>query len=386
MRAEIDMRLPGDLLIESSIDAMVAIGTDDTITAWNRAASFLFNIPAEKAIGNSIFKILASFHEDAELKSAIQSAKEGKKSLIVASEQFAHRRHVETHVIPLRKTETVAGVLLLIHDVAHRIAKEQELRKLNVELQNRLRQLRLASTELAQLTHIASHNIWQPIREIYTTVEGLLRTEAGVIGNHGRASFRRIQSSLNRMNLLLDDITTLTQINITNPPQEIVRLEEVVNELRTQFAKKFHDSGTKLTVGQLCDVPAHRNQVLLLLQHIFSNVIKFAGEEAPKIHISSEKIKYVAKTNDTIKTGDYYLVSVRFNGAAFDNTGFLATLNVADNAEVQNYTGPAIAIILATKIMEVHAGFIATEKLPGGDTTINCFFPVNGPEQSTEKT
>ena len=73
------------------------------------------------------------------------------------------------------------------------------------ELKSRLRQLHVTGSELSQLTHIASHNIRGPIREIYTTVEGLLRTEAGTISNHGRASFRRIQSSLNRMNLLLDD-------------------------------------------------------------------------------------------------------------------------------------------------------------------------------------
>lgn len=376
MRAGTEKHRPGDLLIESSI-AMIAIDNDGIITAWNNAASLLFDRSREEAKDWPLLKAIPSVKDDPDLHTAIERAMEGNKSFLSATADLPHRRHVETHVIPLQQDNRVVGVMLVIHDVSHRIAKELELRRLNDELKNRLRQLHLTTNELAQLTHIASHNIRGPIREIYTTVEGLLRTEAGVMSHSGRASFRRIQSSLNRMNLLLDDIVTLTQINIVEHPSTNVSLEELVKELKTELGKKMEDTETTLTVGEVCDIRAHRPQVMLLLHHIFSNIIKFTTPGPPQIHLHCEKTLYISQNGDTARTGEYYLLSITHNSFAFDNVDAAPTLQVPDNIDPRYYTGPAIALVIAGKIMEVHAGFLTIDKTVKGNTRINCYFPAN---------
>lgn len=376
MSAEMGKHLTVDLLLESSIDAMIAIGNDENITAWNNKATILFDWIRDKTYGKHLFNVLPSLKEDVAFREAIRFARDGKKSFLPASGEFIHRRHIETHIIPLRKADTIVGIMLLMHNVSHRIAKELELQKLNEELQYRLREWHRATNELAQLTHITSHNIRTPIREIYTIVEGLLVTEAGVISHSGRAAFRRIQSSLNRMNLLLDDIITLTQINLEDRPANLVNLEALLQELRTQFAKKLRDSKTMLTVGELCEVRAHRNQLLLLLQQIFSNVIRFAAPGPPHIHIHCEKTCYTSKNNDHSKNGQYYLLTITHNGSIFDNIDPRATLQVDDNTDIHHYTGSVIAIMIAGRIMEVHSGFLEMESTEQGHTKINCFFPV----------
>lgn len=370
-------QLPGDLLFESSIDVMIAIDMNGIITAWNSAATTLFNYKASEVLGKPITDIVPTAITDGELLKAIGEAHKGFKGFLPASASIPHRSLVETHVIPLRKDDAVMGILLLKHDVSYRIAKEKELQSLNAELQNRLRQLHLTSTELSQLTDIASHNIRGPIREIYTTVEALLSSEARVMSHSGRASFRRIQSSLNRMSLLLDDIVTLTQINVAGRPEEMVNMDDMVSELKTQFAKKITDSKTDLSFGDLCEIRAHRNQVLLLLQQIISNLIKFTENVAPKIRIECRKADYIAKDH-TGKTGSYYRLSISHNGTVFDQVDAGLELNVTDNKNFQNYTGPAIAMVIAGRVMEVHNGFLLVEKTGNGDTRIDCYFPDFG--------
>ena len=375
MGAGVQTKLPGDILFESSIDAMIAMDCGQIVTAWNHAASNLFDRGKDDAMGKALFDLLPSTAADDDLQEAIRHARGGMKGFLPASSLHPHRRHSEIHVIPLQATEENAGVMLLVHDVSHRIVMEIELKTLNQELQKRLRQLRLVSSELAQLTHIASHNIRKPIRDIYTALEGLLTKEASVMSNSGRAAFRRIQSSLNRMNLLLDDINILTQINISAAPETSVSMEDLLEELKSQFAKSLQENGVQLSVGSVCSITGHRSQVLLLLQHIFSNLLKFIPDTKPFIHVNCEEFYYEPKKENAGRPGRYFVLCVTHNSPAFVGAEPGPKLVVLDNADIRNYTGPAITMVIAATIMEAHGGFLTVEKASVGNTIINCFFP-----------
>ena len=379
MKTHTETHSPSDLMIESSIDTMIAIGTDELVISWNSSATILFDRIQDEVLGKSLFYVLPSLKNDSSLRTAIHWAMEGKKSYLPSSDDFPHRKHVEIHVIPLCKHRVIEGVMLLIHDVSHRIANERELQRVNEELQNRVRQLHIMSSEFAQLTHVASHNIRGPIREIYTLVEQLLRSEARVMSGSGRASFRRMQSSLNRMNILLDDIITLSQINIAERPDSFINISELVNEIRIQFEKKLEESKTVLTTGELNDIIAHRNQILLLLQQIFLNVIKFTAPDPPRINVQSSKTLY-SKTNDDKHTQEYFLLSVTHNSSVFDEVDSGKKLDVSNGTDMRNYTGPAIAMIIAARIMEAHSGFLVMEKSSQKENKIDFFFPANNHE------
>ncbi|HEY0434395.1 MAG TPA: PAS domain-containing protein [Chitinophagaceae bacterium] len=373
MKANVDSKVPFELLIESSIDAMIAIDTAGTVITWNQAATLLFNMPAADTIGKPLYSTLKSFAQDPALEATIEFARQGKKSYLPASPDHFHRSHLETHIIPLREQDKVIGVMLLLHDVSHRIAKEKELQHLNSELEYRLRQLHLTTNELNRLTNVASFNIRGPIREIYTIVEGLLRTDASALSNNGRAAFRRIQSSLNRMNLLLDDIVTLTQINNINQPEALVDVRQLVQDLNADLAKKLREAKAVIDEGQLGNIRAHQTQVMLLLQQFVLNMLKFADQSPPRIRIETTRLESRSKDGDP---GEFDVLSITHNGSVFTNVESQMNLETGDDANIRNYAGPAMAMAIAAKIMDVHRGFIKVEKKPDG-TTINCFFPAD---------
>ena len=362
----------GDLLIESSIDAMIATDGNDKILVWNKAATVFFKVKKDEAIGKPLPAVLVSAKSDEEFLEAIAQAKKGNKSFLPATPAFTHRAHVETHIIPIKISNNARGVMLLVHDVSHRIANEKELQALNSELQKRLRQLNLTTYELANLTHIATHNVKEPLRTIYTAIEFVIQSEVKNMTDNGRASFRRIQSALTRVSLLLDDVITLTQINIAQQPEHMVDMEELVHELTSALKSKFSSNNVQFTTGSLCEIRAHRNQVILLIQHILLNAIRFNKSEKPRLHLNCEKVK--------LKEGDYYRLSITHNGDGFEAKKRGTSFEFNVNPEEKQYNQSAIASIIAAKVMEAHGGFLEIEQNKPGETEVKCYFPSESPQ------
>jgi PAS domain S-box-containing protein len=365
-----------EMLIESSIDAIIAIDNARNVIAWNSAASAIYNKHSSGVLGKPIHKILPSIEKDEEITRAISHAENGFKSFVPASKEFEHRLHVETHIIPLKNGKCVTGVMLLVHDVSHRIKAEETLQYLNNELQDRIRQLQATSRELAYLTYVATHKIRGPIRNIYTAIEGLIKTEAASLSNSGRASFRRMQSSLNRMNLLLDDIITLTEINIVEKPRSMIKIEEVVEEILKSLEQKIAETRVVVNIGELCEIRAHKSQLVLLLHHMVYNIIKFNQSEIPVISISCHKKNIKKDEFKDIKGGDYYMLTIHHNGAALDNQATDTTAESFEKLNENSYKGYSMVLPIATKIMEVHGGFLTIENNTDKESSLKCFFPA----------
>jgi PAS domain S-box-containing protein len=154
------------MLIDCSIDAIIAIDCNYTVIAWNQAAAFMYNVPKKQALGRSLFKLIASLEEDTETVTAIDSALKGHKTFVPASKLYAHRKHSENHYIPLCDNDgNVCGVMNIVHDVAHRIKAERELQRLNEELKKQYRQLKATADELASFTFITSNKIKEPYKK-----------------------------------------------------------------------------------------------------------------------------------------------------------------------------------------------------------------------------
>ena len=205
------------------------------------------------APGKSLFKLIGGLENDRETVNAINNALKGHKTFVPASRLQTHRKHSENHYIPLTDNDNniIIGVMNIVHDVAHRIKAERELQRLNEELKKQYKQLKATADELASFTYITSNKIKEPIRNIYTGVEHLIKVEASRLTDSGKATFRRMQSSLSRMDLLLDDILSIAQISILEKSSTLVDLTELVKEVSQEIKSKF-DTNPVIKIGELC--------------------------------------------------------------------------------------------------------------------------------------
>jgi PAS domain S-box-containing protein len=375
-----------DILIDHSIDAIIAIDTDCNVITWNKAAAIMYRINKNAAMGKSIFKLLPGIEEDKEMANAIQHALNGYKSFVPAYKQFAYRTHAENHFIPLKnKDDIVIGVMNIVHDVAHRIKAERQLQQLNEELEKRYRQLQVTSEELASFTYITSNKIKEPLRQIYTGIEHLIQAEAGKLSDAGKASFRRMQSSVNRMDLLLEDILSLAQISILQKPDTLVDLDELLKDV-SKTIKRLKEKDANIVIEKLCTIPGHKSYLYLLFYNLLDNALKFNEHEVPEIKITCEEVSLDEKANNPFSETEYYKIGITDNGIGFDAADVEKIFKMFEKLHDKKYKGSGTGLTIARKIMTAHNGFITAESEPGKSTTFYCYFPATDTENNNHKT
>ena len=365
-----------ELLNDFSIDAIIAIDPGSKVIAWNRTAAIVYGHSKKQVLGKSLSQVIPGIELDAETIKAIDQALKGHKTFVPASTLYAHRKHRENHYIPLNDNDgNIIGVMNIVHDVAHRIKAEQQLQYLNDELEKRYRQLKSTSDELASFTFITSNKIKEPIRHIYTGVEHLIKAEAGRLTDSGKATFRRMQSSLNRMDLLLDDILSLAQISILQNPDADVDVNAIVKEVTAEIETKA-DRRIKIIVEDLCVIKGHKNYLHLLFYNLLDNAVKFNKSHEPEVKVSCEKILLDEPIGVLLPGIEYYKITIADNGIGFDMTDAERIFGMFEKLHDKGYKGSGVGLTLAKKIMEAHNGFITVESTPGVGSSFDCFFPV----------
>lgn len=363
-----------ELLVDRSIDAVIAMDTQYHIIAWNKTAAMMYGIPKNEAMGKSVFGIMPVLQEDREARNAIERAIGGMKTFVPSSKEFAYRQHAENHFIPLKNDNgKITGVMNIVHDVAHRIKAEQQLQQLNEELEKRYKQLQTSAEEIASFTSIASDKIKAPMRQVYTGIEHLIHTEARRLTDSGKAAFRRIQSSISRMDLLLDDILRLTQISILQKPDALVDLDELMEEVQKAI-QKVPNRQLRISRGNLCKIPGHKNYLFVLFYNLLDNSIKFNEKPEPEIEISCQNVWL---NNESNVESEYLKVSVRDNGIGFEAQDTEKIFTMFGKLHEKKYKGSGMGLAIARKIMSAHNGFIMAESEPGKGSSFHCFFPVD---------
>jgi PAS domain S-box-containing protein len=364
-----------ELLNDFSIDAVIAIDINHNIIAWNRTAAVFYGHSKKEATGRSIFMLIPGLREDKESVHAIEQALKGYKTFVPASKQHAHRTHSENHYIPLKDNDgNIIGVMNIVHDVAHRIKAEQQLQYLNEELEKRYRQLQATSQELATFTYITSNKIKEPIRQVYTGIEHLITVEASRLSNSGKATFRRMQTSLTRMDLLLDDILSVAQISILERSYTPVDLTSLAKEVRADVERKT-DKRPIIHIHELCVINGHHNYLYRLFYSLLQNAVKFNESPQPVVDVSCEKT--VLENSSASLSVEYYKVTITDNGIGFEDADKNRIFTVFEKLHGNKYKGSGIGLTMAKKIMDAHDGFITAESIPGQGSSFHCYFPVS---------
>ncbi len=365
-----------DMLNDCSIDRVMAIDTSWRIIAWNKTSASISGLPKEEVYGKKLLEVFPAFAADPEMMQALNLAMAGTKTAVPAYKDHFNRHYYENHFIPLKDQEGhIIGVLNIMHDVAHRLKAEQELQRLNIALKKKYEQLERANEELSTFTYITTHNIREPLRQFYSFIEILIRTEAKALSDSGKASLRRMQGSLSRMNLQLDDIVALARINSLAGDGIPIKLNEVLQEAITKQEEKLQSAGVQVTAGDLPTVIGHHDMLYYLCYYLLGNAIRFRKpNQQLNVTIKSEQVLYPAREAEQLTGRSLHKVSFIDNGAGFQQEDAESMFMMAHQTP-QQQAGAGLAI--CRKIMLTHDGFIEAEGWPGNGAAFHCYFPVH---------
>ena len=240
----------------------------------------------------------------------------------------------------------------LERQVAERDRAEQEIVKLNSQLEDRVRdrtaQLEVANQELEAFAYSVSHDLRAPLRAIDGFSQALVDDFPTEAPEEARRYVTRIRLATARMGQLIEGLLNLSRVSRGAMERADVDLSEIARQFVAELQQREPERQVDVSIWD--DVHAEGDPRLLraVLENLIGNAWKFSARaERPRIEIGALRVR----GNRT-----YF---VRDNGAGFD-------MRFANNLfqpfqrlhATQEFSGTGIGLATVKRIVKRHGGKI----------------------------
>jgi signal transduction histidine kinase/CHASE3 domain sensor protein len=249
---------------------------------------------------------------------------------------------------------------------------------LNIELQDRYRELEKSNKELASFNHVASHDLQEPLRKIQTFISRVSDADKDIMSDSAKNYIIKIEASAKRMRVLIDDLLLFSRTNTTKKEFIKTALTELLSNAEAELAEIISEKGAVITAGKLPKLEVIPYQIEQLFINLIGNSLKYSQQDSvPKITIESEKIDssdYSEILDQSIKK--FHKITFTDNGMGFDPQ-FKETIFVLFQRlhSKTDYPGTGIGLAICKKITENHKGYITADSIPGKGSVFTVFLP-----------
>lgn len=354
------------LILQSALDAIIMINSNDEIIFWNPQAEFIFGWKSEDVIGKLFSKIInpksiKDLNNDTQQKYnyAHQEYRFNELMELIARKKNEEEFPIELTILPIE--DEIQGITFcaFIRDISHRKSREKEISR-----QNKI--LKLQNVELEQFTYLTSHDLQEPLLTLTSFAELLLEEHTEALNDEGKLFVEYINKSADRMRNLVAGLMEYARIGKNEIPT-ILNCEQIVNDVILDLNVKIIKSNAIVNVKYLPQLNGFKTDIRLLFQNLISNAIKFSRENAtPTVTISC------------IDNGNEYIFCVEDNGIGIDKNNkeqIFIIFKQLNNRE--NYTGYGIGLAHCKKIIKLHGGEIWVESVLGEGSQFKFSIPKN---------
>ena len=239
---------------------------------------------------------------------------------------------------------------------------EEELERLNKDLESAVRELKQANEELQEFAHVTAHDLKTPLRAIGTLAGWLLKDYADKFDEQGKKKVGMLFTRARQMNALIDDILRYSRVGHDITKKQRVDLNAVLSEVIAGI-----DPPENIEITIESEMPVLKCEKVHIIQ-IFQNLL-------------SNAIKYMDKPSGQIKIGcaeqdAFWRFSVIDNGCGIERKHYerifklFQTLSPCDGVE---NTGIGLSIV--KKIVELNDGSVSVESEVGKGSTFIFTLP-----------
>lgn len=354
-------------IIETTDDAISAMGIDGLVTDWNRSAEKLYGYTAEEVIGTS-----ADFTVPADLQHEQEYIAQQLERYGALNNFETERLHKDGHRIPVSITvsymrnsnRTVVGVSALTRN----ISKLQELISYQEELNNNLARtndaLKRSNTELQQFAYIASHDLQAPLRRIRSFTQILQSDYSKNLDDHGKEWLQRTVDGVGEMHNLIEDLLSFSRVDSEHRPPVAVNLNDIMTKVRSLQEEKTDGATAIISADELPVISADPTQILQLFNNLISNALKYNDAETPTVHVSSQT--YAGQT----------VLSFKDNGIGIKPEHHDRIFEIFTRLHNgQDYSGTGIGLAICRRIATKHGGNLWLESELGKGSVFYCAIP-----------
>ena len=247
--------------------------------------------------------------------------------------------------------------IAVFDDITERKRADGELRAAHDELAR-------SNAELEQFAYVASHDLQEPLRMVASYTQLLGKRYGDRLEGDAKEFMAYIVDGAGRMKQLIEDLLTYSRVGTRGREFKRVKLETVVERAKTNLRAALEESGGELTHEALPEVEGDEMQLVQLMQNLAGNALKFHGEAAPRVHVSSQERE------------QEWEISVRDNGIGIEPQYFERIFMVFQRLHDKGtYPGTGIGLAICKKVVDRHRGRLWVDSAPGKGSRFNFTLP-----------
>ncbi len=237
-------------------------------------------------------------------------------------------------------------------EVEQRRHREDEIRKLNLELGKRAVELEASNKELESFAYSVSHDLRAPLRHMVGYSELLQRQASALLDEKSQRFIRTILESAKRMGNLIDDLLAFSRIGRAETKKTAVDLKQLVEEVVAEIGQDTKGRDIAWKVGALPVCYGDRSMLRLVVVNLVSNAVKFTRTRKP----AEIEIGCVDRGENEVE------VFVRDNGAGFDMQYVDKLFGVFQRLHLpEQFEGTGIGLATVQRVVHRHGGQVRGE-------------------------
>jgi signal transduction histidine kinase len=244
-------------------------------------------------------------------------------------------------------------------EVAERRRVEEEVRRLNKELdsrvQQRTEQLEFANRELESFTSSVSHDLRAPLRAIDGFSHALEEDYGADLPPGARRDLDRIRQAAQRMGQLIEDLLNLSRLSRADMHPQRLDISAMATDIIAELRQGSPGREVDVSIWDNLSAEGDPRLVRVVLENLLGNAWKYTGKTAhPRIEVGA-----------THQDGKVVFF-VRDNGAGFN-------MEYADKLFVpfqrlhhpDEFEGTGVGLATVQRIVQRHGGRIWAHGTPG---------------------
>jgi len=222
------------------------------------------------------------------------------------------------------------------------------------------RQLERSNLDLMQFASVASHDLKEPLRKIQAFGNILQSKIKDRLNDEEANYFERMINASRRMQILIEDVLSLSKLSDNSLAKSKVDLKEVIQSILDDLEIVIHEKKAVIEVKPMPRVRAVQWQIHQLFQNLISNSLKFSDYKKSHPHIIVKEIEITrGKAQElNISASDFVGICVKDNGIGFQKEYSDKIFRIFQRLHGRGYEGTGIGLAIAKKIVENHGGYI----------------------------